>query len=205
MITGWKSEVSRKLAEYTGRSVRNYSTCDFGSEKNLDCISVVIERAGMFDPGDTLDQMEALSEAQAEAEVLVFKIRRSLPAGVVCFVGTTRFPADGPVDGAEIVIGPGDSQFDILKHARADAINYDMDTADLISKLKKYDQEFGIDIYHAETDTVEFMLRGLPSNLTALAEDLYKFCPDMVDQGLGSTEELEEDMRESLRVCLWWD
>lgn len=202
---GWKREVSRKLAELTDRTVRNYSTCEFGSEENSDCISVVIERAGLFDPRDTLDHMEALSHAQTEAEMIVFRIRKALPAGVVCFVGTTRFPGDGPVDGAEIVVGPGDSQFDILRHARSDALNYDMQTADLIAKLQTYDDEFGIDIYHAETDIVEFMLLGLPEDVLGFAQSLYRFCPDMVDRGLGTVEELEEDIRETLRVRLWWD
>lgn len=205
MVTEWKTQVSRQLAELTGRSVRNYSTVDFGRDMNLDCISVVIERAGMFDPRDLMDQLEGLSRAREEAETLVFEIRKHLPPGTVCFVGTTRFPGNGPVDGAEIVVAPGDSQFDILRHARTDAINYDMGTNDLINRLKKYDQQLGIDIYHAETDTVEFILHSLPEDVNAFAEELYDFCPDMVDQGHGSVEELEDDLRDSKRVCLWWD
>lgn len=203
-MSEWKTIVSRKLAELTGRSVRQYSTCDFGREKNEDCVSVVIEREGMFDPRDRIDQLEALSRAREEAETLVFEVRKFLPDGTVCFVGTTSFPGN-PVDGAEIVVGPGKSQFDILRHARTDAINYDMVTTDLIARLQKYDLQFGIDIYHAETDTVEFTLKSLPEDVNALAEELYDFCPDMVDQGHGSVEELEDDLRDSQRVCLWWD
>jgi hypothetical protein len=149
-MTDWKVSVSRKVAELTGRSVLSYSTVDFGAERNTDCISVIVERAGMFDPRDALDQLEALSQARTEAEVIVFKLRESLTESLVCFVGTTRFPGEGPIDGAEIVIGPGTCQFDILRHAKTDAINYDMTTGDLIEKLKQYDREFGIDIYHAE-------------------------------------------------------
>lgn len=203
-MSEWKTLVSRKLAELTGRSVRPYSTCDFGREKNEDCVSVVVEREGMFDPRDRIDQVEALSRAREEAETLVFEVRKFLPDGTVCFVGTTSFPGN-PVDGAEIVVGPGESQFDILRHARTDAINYDMVTTDLVARLQKYDLQFGIDIYHAETDTVGFTLRTLPEDVNALAEELYDFCPDMVDQGHGSVEELEDDLRDSQRVCLWWD
>ncbi len=61
-----------------------------------------------------------------------------------------------------------------------------------------------IDIVRAETDTVVFGLVNVPRDLAAFAEDLYKFCPDIVDQGAGSIEALQENVAGG-RVLLWWD
>ena len=50
-------------------------------------------------------------------------------------------------------------------------MNYDTGTDDLIEKLRRYDKEFGIDIAHAETDTVVFDLVRTPRDLAAFAGD----------------------------------
>ncbi len=58
---------------------------------------------------------------------------------------------------------------------------------------------------HAETDTVEFNLDRDPPDLAAFAADLYRFCPDIVDQGVGSVEELAVSIKITGAVELWWD
>jgi hypothetical protein len=80
-----------------------------------------------------------------------------------------------------------------------------MDTEDLIKKLQAWDREIGIDIFHAETDTIERVLARLPADLAAFANDLNEFCPDVVGQGVGSIEELEKAIRADRHVYLWWD
>ncbi len=105
----------------------------------------------------------------------------------------------------EIVVGKGGSQFDILHLGRSDACNYDMGTEDIIRKLQAWDRSYGIDIFHAETDIIELSLLKLPEDMQAFATDMYEFCPDIVDQGVGSVEALEEAIKDSREVYLWWD
>jgi hypothetical protein len=78
-------------------------------------------------------------------------------------------------------------------------------TDHLVEKLTAYDKQFGIDIFHAETDTIEFRFARLPENLPMFCKDLYQFCPDIVDQGVGSLERLEEEIHFTCEVFLWWD
>jgi hypothetical protein len=92
-----------------------------------------------------------------------------------------------------------------LRLARSDACNYDKDTEEIIEKLQAWHQSWGIDVFHAETDTIELMLLALPANLPEFARDVYEFCPDIVDQGVGSVEALEQSIRNSRQVYLWWD
>ncbi len=99
----------------------------------------------------------------------------------------------------------GSSQFDILRVAQSDAVNYGMVTEDLITKLSEYDRMFGIDIFHAETDTIEFRFSKLPDDMQAFCKDLYRFCPDIVNQGVGTVEAMESEIRRRNEVFLWWD
>ncbi len=165
--------------------VRPFSTYDFGRARDERCRSVVLPeaRVGSLLPG----------------------LRETLPSGFVAFIGTTRWLGEEQHEGVELVVGPGASQLDIPRLARSDAANYDMGTEDLIGKLQKYDGDYGIDIFHAETDTIEFTLLNTPDDVPTFAADLYAFCPDAVDQGLGSVEELEESVEAYGQVYLWWD
>jgi hypothetical protein len=94
---------------------------------------------------------------------------------------------DGKV---EVVLGKGESQFDILRLARVEACNHDMDTEDLIHRLQSWHRCCGVDIIAAETDTIELSLERLPVDPWAFANEVYEFCPDIVDQGVGSVDVL---------------
>ena len=47
----------------------------------------------------------------------------------------------------------------------------------------------------------------LPSNqeMQSFAQEMYEFCPDIVEQGTGSIEELIEEIKETKKLALWWD
>jgi hypothetical protein len=181
-----RAALTRLGAGPGGRGVRPYSTYDFGRERDEGCLSVVVP--------------------EGEAGPLVSRLRRELEPGLVAFVGTNGWFGDERHDGrVEVVVGAGDSQFDILRLARSDAANYEMDTEDLVEKLRGYDEDFGIDIRLANTDTIVFDLIGSPADTSAFAQDIYEFCPDVVDQGVGSVEALREAIEVTGQVYLWWD
>jgi hypothetical protein len=178
-------EVVALLERLSGHKARPYSTFEFGRARESSCRSVVV-------PG-------------GEARPLVFDIRRRLPAGFLAFVGTTRWYGDERHEGVEVAVGQGDSQFDILRLARSDACNYDMDTEDIIRKLQAWHEVCGIDVFHAETDTAEVSLFRPPADVQAFARDVHEFCPDIVDQGVGSVEALAKSIGDSGQLYLWWD
>jgi hypothetical protein len=43
------------------------------------------------------------------------------------------------------------------------------------------------------------------SKIETFCKDLYKFCPDIVDQGVGSVAALEIVIEIAQEVFLWWD
>lgn len=178
-------QAGTRLAQHSGKTVRLFATQDFGRHQNPAARSVVV--------------------AEEKAASLLSRLRGELGPGLLAFIGCTRSLARNAEKGSEIVIGVGDSQFDILRIAQSDAANYDLDTEALVSKLQNYDARYGIDIFHAETDTIEFRLLSLPEDLRGFCNDLYEFCPDIVDQGCGSVDKLEEEIANEKSVFLWWD
>src|SRR5262245_1920877 len=177
---------AKRLSEISGTPVRDYSTRDFGRDRNPEARSVVVPKA--------------------RSRQLLQQIRSELGPKLVAFVGTTQWLGDEThLDGEEIVVANADSQFDILRVAQSDAVNYGMVTEDLIKKLAEYDRTYGVDIFHAETDTIEFSFSKRPGDMPGFCKDLYKFCPDIVDQGGGSVDALEKEIRKTQEVFLWWD
>jgi hypothetical protein len=186
MNPAWREDVRKIFKESASFPIREYSTTDFGREKNPHCLSIVV-------PED-------------DARELLKTLRAKLGEGFIAFIGTSRWLGAEDLEGSvEVVIGRGNTQFDILREAKSDACNYDMETEDLIKKLTEYDQNYGISIFHAETDTIEFELIDLPEDLLAFAEDIYQFCPDIIDQGDDSVEDLAETIEAMREVFLWWD
>lgn len=186
----WRTDAEKLLSKYG--TLRGYSTRDFGREQHPACVSVVI--AG----GEPLAEDGAIATLK--------QVRAALPAGTVAWLGTTRWLGAEKNRGlVELAIGEGSSQLDAVRHAASDAVNYDLGTEDLVKRLARYHERYRIDVLHAETDTIEFDVCGEVDDWAAFAADLYEFCPDIVDQGVGSVEELREALIDTGRVYLWWD
>jgi hypothetical protein len=175
-------DAAATLVRLSGRPLRPFATRDFGRDRNPAARSVLVE--------------------DDEATELVARVRAEIGPGLIAFVGCTRSLAEPCDEGSEVVVAQGDSQFDIL---RVDAVNYDMETEDLVRKLEEYHAKYGIDIFHAETDTIEFRFEAIPANLSAFCDDLYEFCPDIVDQDAGTVDKLRSRIATTGAVFLWWD
>jgi len=179
------TKASAILERVTLHPVRAYSTRDFGRENYAGARSVLVN--------------------EGEADQLLANVRRELGTGLVAFIGTERSHAEPPPVGVELVVGPGKSQFDILRIAASDAMNFGMETEDLIRVLQAWDAAYGIDIVRAQTDRIALHLKSMPIDMKKFAADVYEFCPDIVDQGTGDIDELEMDITKTRDVFLWWD
>lgn len=173
------------LERETGEESRAFSTRDFGRDNFKGPHSVLV-------PDD-------------RAETLLWKIRTQTPPGIVAFIGTQHSLAKPPVEGTELVVAVTRNQFDILRIAASDAVNYGRDTEDLVRTVQSWDERYGIDIYAARTDTIQLRLKSLPQDMKAFANEVYEFCPDIVDQGDGDVENLAAEIAATKAVYLWWD
>lgn len=186
-VTGAVPEAITKLvAQVSGSPVRAFSTRDFGREQYAGAVSVLAPAAS--------------------ARELVTKLRAQLPSGWVAFLGTSRWYGDEKHEGeVEVVVGPARDGLDIVRIAQTDAVNFGMHTEALVKKLRAYHALVPIDIWHAETDTIELDLAKVPADVAAFAKDVYAFCPDIVDQGVGTVSALQRQIGATRALYLWWD
>ncbi|MBE9174886.1 DUF4253 domain-containing protein [Synechocystis salina LEGE 06155] len=72
---------------------------------------------------------------------------------------------------------------------QTNGINCDITTEDLIAKLQEWDRQYGIEISEVAFDSLIVHFKELPADLTALAQEIYEFCPDVIDQGFGCVDD----------------
>ena len=186
MDTSWRQAASDILERVTGAKARNFASYDFGRRQNPECVSVIVHAR----------QVGGFLEA----------VRAELPKGLVAFIGINWGACWITVQteersGFELVVGPGESQFDIFNLARPDEVDYQLD----IKQLSKYNDEFGIDIYRVTSDEIAFQMLSKPADLDAFAEDLLDYCPDLFADSEEPLQELRKYLENAINIGLWWD
>lgn len=77
-----------------------------------------------------------------------------------------------------------------------------------VAALRNLHQNFGANIVGINGDTMNILAKNGPRNrdkALSLASDLYGYCPDIVDQGVGSISALAAELTSSEWWYLWWD
>lgn len=119
--------------------------------------------------------------------------------------GYLIFVFSGEEDSKSIGVIKGTNDLDILRYRRTDGINHDYENEDLVSKISEWNDKFGLIIIGCGRDWLELEFKKLPADLDAFSEEVYEFCPDSVDQGVGEVENLKLMIKEMNGVWLWWD
>lgn len=175
---------ARILARESGLPVRSYMSFDFGAEQNTTARSVLV--------------------LGTKSEELLLRVRSKLGRGLIAFIGTIHHNDDPKKTQAEVVVAKGTDQFEILRLAQTDGVNYGLETPAIIAELKAWDKEFGIDIRHAMTDQVHLVFKTLPKDRLAFARRAIKFCPDL--RGDNPTPSaLAVAIHRTKDIVLWWD
>lgn len=106
----------------------------------------------------------------------------------------------------ELCVLKSHNKYDILRVFETNGINHGLETEDIIDKLSKWDKEYGVNITGANFDWIKIEIKEPPfDDLGGFAQEIYKFCPDCVDQGCGDIELLEFALENNLELFLWWD
>ncbi|MCW3466740.1 DUF4253 domain-containing protein [Chitinophaga nivalis] len=96
-------------------------------------------------------------------------------------------------------------QFDILRYKGTNGNNFGISTDSLIKRLREWDTQYHFQIIGADHDWVELKFGTVPPDFTDLAQQVYDFCPDIVDQGTETVQALSEEMQRTHTLYLWWD
>lgn len=104
-----------------------------------------------------------------------------------------------------VAIIKGNDKFDVLRYRRTDGINYGLETEDIINKVSEWDKKYVVNVVGCGRDWVWIELSKLPRDLDRFSKEVYEFCPDIVDQGVGDIKKLKESIKENNELFLWWD
>ncbi len=105
----------------------------------------------------------------------------------------------------KIAIVKTHDEYDYLAMVRTDGINYDLEHEDVLAQYRRWDESLGLSLTGAGLDWLEAEFDSPPDNWLAFAQEVYEFCPDIVDQGAGSVKSLVAEMRRTNTLYLWWD
>ena len=105
----------------------------------------------------------------------------------------------------DVVIIRCSDQFELISLIGTDGVNYDLYNDDIVKQLKDWHKKVGFKIETVDGARIHAYMENLPSDLNQFTKDVYKFCPDVIDQGYGSMEEMIKDYKESKYFWLWWD
>ena len=84
-------------------------------------------------------------------------------------------------------------KFQPLRDHHTNGANCGHSTDDVIARLKAWDEVYGLDVSDAGGDRVRVCFHSLPDDVAGLADEIYRFCPDIVDQHFGCFWIMYED------------
>ncbi|HXB41671.1 MAG TPA: DUF4253 domain-containing protein [Bacteroidia bacterium] len=96
-------------------------------------------------------------------------------------------------------------KYEVLKQIGTNGGNYDITNDSLLKVIRVFDEKYQLDLIGASGDWCEFIIQSEPTNWFEFAGEVYKVCPDVVDQGTGTKEALAEEMKKTKRLYFWWD
>lgn len=104
-----------------------------------------------------------------------------------------------------IALVPTGSDIDYLKLIKTHAPNYDLTSEKIIEKYAEWQEKYKLTLDGAGQDWLAANIGATDIDWDALAEEVYAFCPDVVEQGTGTLERLRDGMKKSRGLYLWWD
>lgn len=96
-------------------------------------------------------------------------------------------------------------KYEILRQVHTDGINWEIDNDSLIKLIKRFDKKYALDLVGSGVDWCEFKINADVKDWMKLANECYKVCPDIVDQGTRTVAKLAEEMKRTKRLYFWWD
>jgi hypothetical protein len=131
----------------------------------------------------------------AEAESLMEAIVPRLATLRCKAFWSERREPDGMKDTDEVLILMTDDPYAAVRLRGTNGANYDVFTEDVIERLQGWRELCEFRVVGAARDWAAIQFDTLPDKICAFAEEVYLFCPDTVDQGVGLSREADEPDR----------
>ncbi|MET3698990.1 uncharacterized protein DUF4253 [Bacillus oleivorans] len=161
----------------------------------------------LYNEGETRTAGISFMTPEDKAEKVVVDLQSRLKQmGYLVFICERDFGNERK-SMCKVGIIKGHDQFEILKVQQTNGDNYDISNEDVSAKLREWNDRYPFNMIGADYDWVEAIFSELPADqqMKSFAQEIYEFCPDVVDQGTETIEALIEEMRRTNKLFLWWD
>ena len=128
---------------------------------------------------------------------------RFLAHGFYVFRAEQSFGIAGEPD--RIAILPTADQLEVVRTIGTSAPNYDIANRDIVAWLRALHTEHPFTITGAGTDWLAARFAATPGDPALLARRINAFCPDVVEQGVGSVRALADEIEKTGQLYCWWD
>jgi hypothetical protein len=163
-----------------------------------------ITQDGEFETNPIFLNGLVFGEKNSKSYDLIFSLKDKFKAkGYSIFLLENNFSINNELDNIGIL--KTTDKYKILKQIETDGINWEITNDSLLSLIKNFDNKYSLELIGASGDWCEFLIHNEPKNWTQLAKEVYKVCPDVVDQGTGTVEALAVEMKKTKRLYFWWD
>lgn len=120
-----------------------------------------------------------------------------------CFVyEPDRYYGNGP---KKLCILPTTDKYEVIAWHQTNGCNYGIGPGYVVQWLRELEAEQSFILTCIAHDTLAGRFLTPIADPEELAERMYDFCPDIVDQGCGSVEILAESLSSSDHLFFWWD
>ena len=126
-----------------------------------------------------------------------------LERGCYLYRSEQNFGAGGTRD--ELALLPTSNRDDVIRAMETDGCNCEVYTEDIIRWLNDLETSQPFLLTGIGADFLEGKFASAVQDPEGLAKRMYEFCPDIVDQGVGSVEELATELRNNQKLYFWWD
>ncbi len=99
-----------------------------------------------------------------------------------------------------VITNHTNNPYKIMEYAETNGSNYDIETIDVIKKIKDWDSRLGIIFYGIGFDFLQLRIKNVSIDIEKLVIEINEFCPDAE-----STDYLEDELKNKSEILLWWD
>lgn len=158
-----------------------------------------------FTDESELKEVDAVAVAVSRDRVgpIVGELQSHLrPRGYRAF-WTTMYNENGSTRDDVVAVLKSLDDSEIIRLQRTNGGNYGVSMEAILEKLDSWRTECELQIVGAASDWVAIEFSTLPQDICAFAEDIYEWCPDTVEQGVGleSEEDDPEKFQAARQLC----
>lgn len=109
-----------------------------------------------------------------------------------------------PVANPQLLLVPTRDPYLVVALIQPRAGEHEIGVMEILEFLRRY-EDLGWELTGIGYDTVDLEFSRLPPDLDAWCQELYAFCPDLIDQGHPDLPSLAAHLRTTGQLHLWWD